>query len=109
MVVKFNGCNAPDSRRQNRPVRMQQFLKALVGSARARIFPAELFDELLIAVHDTRAALHMCFRWESAPALTGALESRGDRDTDRDGVAWCTSGKGRSDTRGLKRNQHKLR
>jgi hypothetical protein len=51
-------------------------LKAFCGAAGAGIGAAELFHELLIAVNDSRAALHMGFGVEALTALGRALESR---------------------------------
>jgi hypothetical protein len=89
--LRFIGCNATGSPRQNRPDRMQHFLKAPVGPARARIVSAELFDQLLVAVNDPDAAFNVRFGREAATALTGALESRAGRDANRVRDAWDTS------------------
>jgi hypothetical protein len=40
---------------------MQHFLKPTARAARAEIVPAELFDELLVAMNDPEAALHFSF------------------------------------------------
>ena len=93
--VELTCCNALDWPRQKRPVRRQQFLKAFVRPARARIIAAELFDQLLVAVHDAQAALDVRLGREAAPAFTHPLESRAGRDTDLPNdpvrVAWDTS------------------
>jgi hypothetical protein len=39
-----------------RPERIQQFLKSASGAAGAEVVASELFDELLVAVHDAVAA-----------------------------------------------------
>src|SRR4051794_12073320 len=84
--------NDSDSRRQNRPDFMQQFLKPLVRATRAGVITAELFQQLLIAVNHSCAAFHVRFRGIPAAALAGALKSRGGRGMDRRGsCAWCTS------------------
>jgi hypothetical protein len=72
---------------------MQQLLKAAVRPARARVVAAELFEQILPAVDDADAALHVRLGRETAPALTRALESRarrGMRYLDRR-CAWRTS------------------
>jgi hypothetical protein len=55
---------------------MQQRLKSARGAARTRIVAAERFDELLVAVDDTAAALDAGLRRQAAAALTRDLESR---------------------------------
>jgi hypothetical protein len=54
---------------------MQQFLKPAHGAARARIVPAELLDQFLVAADDAVATLHVCFGGISLPALTRDLET----------------------------------
>jgi hypothetical protein len=87
-------CNDCVQRRQNRPDRMQHFLKAFVRSTGARIVAAKLLDELLIPMDNPHAALYVRFRWEPAPALTHRLESKAVQRTARVRVAWDTSAKG---------------
>ncbi len=55
---------------------MQQSLKPAAGVAWAGVVAAELFDQLLAAVHDAMAALDPGFGREAFPALTRRLESR---------------------------------
>jgi hypothetical protein len=83
--------SAGDLRRQKRPLRMQQFLKALARAARARVVSAELFGQLFVAMDDACAALDVCFGGETAAALTGSLESKVGRNR---WVAWDTSALG---------------
>jgi hypothetical protein len=40
---------------------MQHFLKPTAGAARAGIIPAELFDEFLVVMDDSEAALDASF------------------------------------------------
>jgi hypothetical protein len=54
---------------------MQQFLKPATGTARAWVVAAELFGQLLRAVHHALAALHAGFGWIAFAALTGDLET----------------------------------
>jgi len=69
---------------------MQQTLKPAPGVARAQIVAAELLDQLDVAVHETPAAPHMCFRGEGLPPLRRDVESRGGR-RNRDACAWHAS------------------
>jgi hypothetical protein len=45
------------------------------GAARTWIVTPELFDELLLAVHEPDAVFDLRFRREVLPALAGDLES----------------------------------
>ena len=54
---------------------MQQFLKPAAGVARAWIVAAELFEELLVTVHDAMTAFDPGFRGEAFPAFTRRLET----------------------------------
>lgn len=58
---------------------MQHRLKPLHGSARAGIFAAEAFDELLVTVHDAFTAFDVLFGREAAFAFTRGLESKVSR------------------------------
>jgi hypothetical protein len=60
---------------------MQHLLKGFSAAAGARVVAAELFFELLIAVHDLDAALDAGFRREAFAPFTGRLESRSCRRT----------------------------
>jgi hypothetical protein len=73
---------------------MQQVLKALVRAARAGVVAAELLDQLLLAVHDPHASLHVRLGGVAAATLAGALKSAADRGDDRSRrgpCAWNTS------------------
>lgn len=81
-----------DLRPQNRPDRMQQFLKAAVRAARARIISPELFEQLFFAVDDAIAAFDVRFRWIAASSFARALKSGAGRSCRRGGLdAWGTS------------------
>jgi hypothetical protein len=54
---------------------MQQFLKPARGAAGARVVPAQLLDQLLVAAHHPVAALHARLGRIAFPALTGDLET----------------------------------
>ena len=45
------------------------------GSARTWIVTTELFDELLIAVHESETAFDLRLGWEAFSTLAGDLES----------------------------------
>jgi hypothetical protein len=45
------------------------------GSARTWIIAAELFDELLIAVHEPETAFDLRLGWEAVSTLAGDLKS----------------------------------
>jgi hypothetical protein len=63
----------------NLRVRRQQRLKAAAGVTWAQVVAAEFFDEFLLAVNHSCAALHFGFGRIALAALTAALESRVDR------------------------------
>lgn len=72
----------PGSRRQNRPVFRQHFLKPLRRSARAQVLAAQFLGELLEALparqpcqHAALAALYLGFRRETFPTLPGHLKT----------------------------------
>jgi hypothetical protein len=60
--------------RQNRPARKQHRLKAASRPARARIIATQLFDQLLVAVHDALPALYARLRREAVSTLAGPLK-----------------------------------
>lgn len=55
---------------------MQHFLKTPPGTARAGVVSAELFDELLVAVHDLHTPFHAGLGREALSAFTDGLERR---------------------------------
>jgi hypothetical protein len=59
-----------------RPEARQQARKFPAGTARAEVVPAELLEQLLVAVDDAVAALHLRFGRESFATLTGDFERR---------------------------------
>jgi len=63
-------------RRHMPPLWRQQFLKAATGTARTGVVSAKFFEELLLAVDGSIAALHIRFRRESFATLATALERR---------------------------------
>src|SRR5687767_14412984 len=76
----FTRANNPSARRRrNRPVAMQQRLKSLPRSARARIVAAELLDQFLVAMDEPQPALDPRLTREALTPLRGDLESRGGR------------------------------
>jgi len=54
---------------------MQQFLKPTAGQARAGIVAAELFDQVLVTVHDPVAALDVRLGREATPTLARRFET----------------------------------
>jgi hypothetical protein len=54
---------------------MQHFLKAAAGTADAGIVPAELLDQLFVAVHDAVAALDVRLRGITGAAFARARKS----------------------------------
>src|SRR5262249_38179647 len=77
--------------RRKRPDFWQHFLKAASRSAGTEIVAAELLEQLLVAVHDAKAAPDPGFGGESPLALTGGRESRGGRRKRRCFLPWRTS------------------
>jgi hypothetical protein len=69
---------------------MQQFLKPAAGTARAWVVTAELFEKLLVAVHDALAAFDARLGREAFATLTRGLETRRRRGV-RDALSWHTS------------------
>ena len=65
---------------------MQHFLKRLPASARAWIVPAELLNELLVAVNDAGAAFHACFGRET---LSDACSSARKQFSSSKSFIWC--------------------
>src|SRR5260370_31136458 len=60
--------------RQKPPLPIQHRLKAAPRPARTQIVPTELFDQLLVAVHDALPALHARLRREAISTLAGPLK-----------------------------------
>ena len=60
---------------------MQQFLKPTAGQARAGIVAAELFDQVLVTVHDPVAALDVRLGREATPTLARRFETETGRGT----------------------------
>ena len=73
------GSSSHDSCRQDRPERMQHFLKAASRVARAEIVSTLFLLEKLVAPDYPQPSLDASLGREAPPSLTGALERRGGR------------------------------
>jgi hypothetical protein len=77
-VLTFgNGC---DSSRQKRPDFRQHFLKAFAWAAGAGVVSAELFEKLLVTMHDAVAGLDVRFGRIALAAFAHDLKSSGPRN-----------------------------